>query len=272
MSDNTVSVDYDGSRFYVALNGGEPVDIGTWRSIILDIDLENGELYAIPVRTFNSYTNVQMDNASIFVGNMTDYTTSNIIIWNPTPDSFTFSVYSTSVFMNTYGVVMADPSITITDFFTNLDNFYRLELSNFSIYGDSMTINEKVGTVNGNRVTFGDESLIIKKLYIEYADGNVYLSDGSTVIDLGELVSNHIFFGGAWYFKTFLQKGYTVNKQVYTWDWQTFILDNTEFCVIYMGLALAAFIVARRFCTFTVMDYVVLGISLIIAFGVQVIA
>lgn len=272
VSGNSVSVDYTDSRFYVTLNGGEPVDIGTWRSIVLDIDLENGDLYAIPVRTFNSFTNVQMDNASLFIGNMTDYATTNTIEWKPTPNSLTFSVYNTSVFMNTYGVVMADPSLTITDYFTDLNDFYRLELTNFSIYGDSMTINGKIGEVTGNRITFGDESLIIKKLYITYADGNVYLSDGSTNIDLGEMTTSHIIFGGAWYFKTFLQKGYTAQKQVYTWDWQNFILDNTEFCVIYIGLVLAGLVVARRFCTFTVMDYVVMGISLIIALGVQVIA
>lgn len=272
VSGNSISVDYGDSRFSVTLNGGEPVNIGTWRSIILDIDLENGDLYAIPVRTFNSFTNVQMDNTSLFIGSMTDYATTNTIEWNPTPNSLTFSVYNTSVFMNTYGVVMVDPSLTVTEYFTDLNNFYRLELTNFSIYGDSMTINGEVGEVTGNRITFGDESLIIKKLYITYADGNVYLSDGSTNIDLGEITSNNIIFGGAWYFKTFLQKGHTAQKQVYTWDWQNFILDNTEFCVIYIGLVLAGLVVARRFCTFTIMDYVVMGISLIIALGVQVIA
>lgn len=272
VSGNTISVDYDDSRFYVTLNNGDAVDIGTWRSIILDINLKNGDLSAIPVRTFNSYTNVQTDNTSIPIGNMTDYAASNTIVWKPTANSLTFNVYSTSVFMNTYGVVMVDPSITITDYFTNLDNFYRLELNNFSIYGDSITINNQVGEVSGNHITFDNESVIIKKLYITYADGNVYLSDGSTQIDLGALESNNVVFGGAWYFKTILQKGYTDTKQVYTWDWQTFILDNTEFCIIYMGLVLAAFIVARKYCAFTVMDYVVLGISLIIAFGVQVIA
>lgn len=272
VSGNTISVDYDDSRFSVTLNDGDAVDIGTWRSIILDIDLENGDVSVIPVRTFNSYTNVQTDNTSIPIGDMADYATSNTITWKPTANSLTFNVYSTSVFMNTYGVVMVDPSITITDYFTNLDNFYRLELNNFSIYGDSITVNNQTGEVSGNRITFGNESVIIKKLYITYADGNVYLSDGSTQIDLGALESNNVVFGGAWYFKTILEKGYTDTKQVYTWDWQTFILDNTEFCIIYMGLVLAAFIIARKYCTFTVMDYVVLGISLIIAFGVQVIA
>lgn len=272
VSGNTISVDYDDSRFSVTLNDGDAVDIGTWRSIILDINLENGDVSVIPVRTFNSYTNVQTDNTSIPIGNMTDYAASNTIAWKPTVNSLTFNVYSTSVFMNTYGVVMVNPAIMITDYFTNLDNFYRLELNNFSIYGDSITINNQVGEVSSNRITFGNESVIIKKLYITYADGNVYLSDGSTQIDLGALESNNVVFGGAWYFKTILQKGYTDTKQVYTWDWQTFILDNTEFCIIYMGLVLAAFIIARKYCAFTVMDYVVLGISLIIAFGVQVIA
>lgn len=269
---NTISIDYYNSHFYISLDGDAAIDIGTWRNIILDIDLKNGILYAVPVRTFNSYTNVQMDNTQILIGDLTDPTPTNKIYWLPTNNSLTFNVYSTDVFMNTYGVVMADPTLTITDYFTNLDNFYRLELSDFSIYGDSITINNQTGNVTGNRVSFGDESVIIKKMFIVYENGHVYLSDSNMNIDLGEIVSNNISFSGAWYFKTFLQKGYTVEKQIYTWDWQDFILDNTEFCIIYIGLAFIGLIVARKFCVMSMIDYAVFIASIIIALGVQVIA
>lgn len=272
ISGNTIDVDYIASKFYVSLNGDDAVDIGTWRNIILDIDLENGTLNAIPVRTFNSFTNVQMDNAVIPIGELVNAAPTNTITWDDTPNSLLFNVYLTSVFMDTYGVVMADPALNITDYFTNLDNFYRLKLSKFSVIGDSITINGQTYPVSDNTVTIDSKTLQIKDVYITYADGHAYIEDSNTVIDLGEITSNIISMAGAWYFETYLEKGYTQLKQIYTWDWSDFILDNTQFCIFYIGLAVAGLIVARRFCSMSIIDYAVFIVSIVIALGVQVIA
>lgn len=272
ISGNTIDVDYTASKFYVSLNGDDAVNIGTWRNIILDIDLENGTLNAIPVRTFNSFTNVQMDNAVIPIGELVNAAPTNTITWDDTPNSLLFNVYLTSVFMDTYGVVMADPALNITDYFTNLDNFYRLKLSKFSVIGDSITINGQTYPVSDNTVTIDNKTLQIKDVYITYADGHAYIEDSNTVIDLGEITSNIISMAGAWYFETYLEKGYTQLKQIYTWDWSDFILDNTQFCIFYIGLAVAGLIVARRFCSMSVIDYAVFIVSIVIALGVQVIA
>lgn len=272
ISGNTIDVDYTASKFYVSLNGDDAVNIGTWRNIILDIDLENGTLNAIPVRTFNSFTNVQMDNAVIPIGELVSAAPTNTITWNPTPNSLLFNVYLTSVFMDTYGVVMADPTLNITDYFTNLDNFYRLKLSKFSVIGDSITINGQTYPVSDNTVTIDNKILQIKDVYITYADGHAYIEDSNSTIDLGEITSNIISMAGAWYFETYLEKGYTQLKQIYTWDWSDFILDNTQFCIFYIGLAVAGLIVAKRFCSMSVIDYAVFIISIVIALGVQVIA
>lgn len=272
ISGNTIDVDYIASKFYVSLNGNDAVNIGTWRNIILDIDLENGTLNAIPVRTFNSFTNVQMDNAVIPIGELVSAAPTNTITFDDTPNSLLFNVYSTSVFMDTYGVVMADPTLNITDYFTNLDNFYRLKLSKFSVIGDSITINGQTYPVSDNTVTIDNKTLQIKDVYITYADGHAYIEDSNTVIDLGEITSNIVSMSGAWYFETYLEKGYTQLKQIYTWDWSDFILDNTQFCIFYIGLAVAGLIVARRFCSMSIIDYAVFITSIIIALGVQVIA
>lgn len=272
ISGNTIDVDYIASKFYVSLNGDDAVNIGTWRNIILNIDLENGTLNAIPVRTFNSFTNVQMDNAVIPIGELVSAAPTNTITWSATPNSLLFNVYLTSVFMDTYGVVMADPTLNITDYFTNLDNFYRLKLSKFSVIGDSITINGQTYPVSDNTVTINNKTLQIKDVYITYADGHAYIEDSNSTIDLGEITSNIISMAGAWYFETYLEKGYTQLKQIYTWDWSDFILDNTQFCIFYIGLAVAGLIVAKRFCSMSVIDYAVFIISIVIALGVQVIA
>ena len=272
VSNKDISIDYNGSRFFVTLNAGDPVDVGTWRNIILDINLNNGKLSAIPIRTFNSFTNVRTDNTNIFIGDLVGAAPTNTIEWLPTANSLLFNVYSTSVFMDTYGIVMVDPTLDITNYFTNLDNFYQLRLSNFSIYGQSMTINGVTGTVTGNTITFNGETVEIKDMEITYADGHAYISDSYATIDLGAIVDNNISMTGAWYFISDLYSGFTTQKVIYDWDWEQFILDDKAFGVIYIGLCLVGLIVARHFCTLTVTDYIIFVVSIVFALTVPVIA
>lgn len=272
IGDNTISIDYNTNRFYVQLNGADPVDIGTWRNILLNIDLRNGELSAIPVRTFNSYTNVVLDNTSIFIGELVNSAPTNIIEWAPTTDSLTFNVYSTSVFMDTYGVVMVNPTLNITDYFTDLNNFYRLRLFNFSVLGSTITINGVTYDVTNDTITINEQTIQVKNMAITYADGHAYISDSNADIDLGEVTDNNISMAGAWYFETDLYRGYTTQKMVYEWNWGDFILNNTQFCIMYMGLALVGLIVARHYCNMSISDYIVLILSFVIALTVQVVA
>ena len=272
IGDNEITIDYYSNHYFISLNGAAPVDIGRWRNISLNVDLRSGELSAIPVRTFNSYTNVELDTASIFIGDLTNPAPTNIIEWEPTANSLKFNVYSTAVFMNTYGVIMVNPSLNITDYFTNLDNFYRLNLYNFGVYGDSITVNGVTGNITNNTLTINDQSIQLKDMAITYADGHAYISDSNVNIDLGTITDNNISMTGNWYFETDLLSGYTNQKMVYEWDWGDFILNNTQFCIMYMGIALIGLIVARRYCTMSITDYIVLMTSFIIALTVQVIA
>ena len=272
VSNNQIAIEYINNHFDVSLNNQPSVNVGNWRSIVLDIDLKNGKLNAVPVRTFNSYTNVVLDNANIYIGNLINATPTNIITWAHTSMSLTFNVYSTSVFMDSYGVVMVDPSLNITNYFTDLNNFYRLKLSNFSIYGDSITVNGVTGTVSGNNLTIDDNTLMIKNLAITYADGHAYIEDSNISVDLGAITDNTITLNGVWYFDTELLRGITDTKTIYEWDWSQFILDNTQFCIFFMGLAIVGLIIARHFCILSITDYAVLVVSFIIALGVQVIA
>ena len=270
-----IYINYATSRFSVAVGSlDNAIDIGTWRAIMLNVDFENHKVTVSPVRTFNSYTNVTIDRSVIDVGDIADITPYDTasIIWHPTNNSLTFNVYSTSVFMDTYGVVMVGPTLDITNYFTDLNNFYRLKLYNFSIYGDSITVNDTLIPVSGNTITIDGKTLTLQDLYVTYADGNAYISDSNSTIDLGAITSNTVSMAGAWYFESNLEKGYTEQKLVYEWDWQDFILDNTQFCIFYILLALAGLIIARRFCSLSIIDYVTFITSLIIALGVQVIA
>lgn len=272
VGDNTISIDYTNGGYSVALNGADPVAVGKWRNIVLNMDLRNGELNVIPVRTFNSYTNVVLDTASIIIGNLVNPTPTNIIKWAPTSNSLMFNVYSTSVFMDTYGIVMVNPELNITEYFTDLNDFYRMRLYNFSVLGNSITVNGVTADVSNNLITIDGQTIQIKDMAITYADGHAYISDSNANIDLGEIVDNNILMTGSWYFETELLKGYTTQKMIYSWDWGDFILNNTQFCIMYIGIALIGLIVARRYCSLSITDYIVLIASFAIALTVQVIA
>lgn len=271
VSGNDINIDYTNNRYYITL-GADSIDIGTWRNIVLDIDLINGKLSAIPVRTFNSFTNVILDNSVVNIGNLTDASPTNTITWAPTNESLMFNVYSTDVFLNTYGVVMINPSLTIMDYFPDLGQFYRLKMYNFATYGDSITINGETYPVTNGTITIDNKNVTLKNLYIEYANGDVTVKDDHIEINTGAIVSDTVSMTGTWYFLTDLEKGYTTQKMVYDWDWGAFIIDNTQFVVIYVGLLGVSLIVARRFCNLSITDYALMIISVIIALSVQVIA
>ena len=268
---NDINIDYTNNRYYITL-GADTVDIGTWRNIVLDIDLINGKLSAIPVRTFNSFTNVVLDNSVVYVGDLVGATPTNTITWATSNNSLMFSVYSTDVFLNTYGVVMVNPSLTITDYFPDLGQFYRLKMYNFATYGDNITINGVTYPVSNGTITIDNKVVTLKNLYIEYANGDVTVKDDHVEINTGAIVSDTVSMTGTWYFLTDLERGYTTQKMVYDWDWGTFILDNTAFVVIYVGLLGVSLVVARRFCNLSITDYALMIISVIIAWSVQVIA
>jgi hypothetical protein len=212
------------------------------------------------------------DNTNIFIGDLINPTPTNTIEWKPTNKSLAFNIYSTDVFMDTYGIVMVDPTLDVTNYFTNLDNFYQLRLSDFSIYGQSMTVNGVTGIVTGDKITFNDETIQLKEMTITYADGNVTISDSYGNIDLGAIVDNTVSMTGAWYFISDLYSGYTTQKVIYDWDWGEFVLEDKAFGVIYIGLCLIGLIVARHFCTLTITDYLLFVVSIAIALSVPVIA
>lgn len=271
MAGDIITVDYTDSKYYVAINSEEAVEIGNWRNIVLDLNFNHDTVSVYPVKTFNSFIDVIVYNTPINIGKIT-HTDNTQLKWLPATNSLMFSVFKTSVFMDTYGVVMVDPSLNISNYFTDLNQFYRLKIYNFSVYGDDMTINGITGTVTGNNITFDETTILLNEMYVTYADGHVYIEDSYSSVDLGEITTTDVTMTGAWYFQTFLEKGYTSQKYSYDWDWSTFILDNTEFCIFYIGIALCGLIIARKFCSLSIIDYVIFLASIVLALSIQVIA
>ena len=273
VGNDTVKVSSDGYTFSVQINNDTPVDIGNWRNIILDLDVINGQVKALPVRTFNNFTNVRLYNdTDVYVGQLSDKQTVNSLAFSPTNKSFTFSIYNTKVFMDTYGVVMVDPSINVTDYFTDLDGFYKIKMDKFSLIGNSITINGQTFDIINNKIRIENSDQKITDMDIFYKNGqcSVYFAESDTTISLGNVVTNAISMTGNWYFTSVLYKGSEITDREYTWHIEDFVMNNGQFVVIYLGLLAVCYVAARKFCVFTVTDYLIMIASIIIALGVQI--
>lgn len=272
---DTLTISSHDGNFYVEINNDGAVNIGNWRNIVLDIDCLNGEVKVYPVRTFNNYTNVVLyGGTDVFVGNLTDRDTINSIDFGASNNSFTFLIYNTKVFMDTYGVVMIDPTLNVNDYFTNLNDFYKISIKNFTLTGGSITINDYTYDVNDGKIEIDNSTQKLANMEIVYKSGktNVLFKDTDTNVDLGDTVSYVLSFSGSWYFESYLYAGSEYIDKEYVWHFEEFVIDNSQFVVIYLGLMAVSFVVARKFCTFTITDYIVMIASIIIIMGVQVIA
>lgn len=258
-------------------NATTPVDIGVWSSYILTINAQSGVISATPVDIFYNYTTVALYPYVYHIGNIAGGQSVRYIDWGYTTQSFGISIYKTQVFLNTYGAVMKDPSLTITNYFVN-ENGLRLNLYSFALYGDTMTINGH--TFYGNSTTssirdtgavhYDSKTYTLQNIIISYNDGHTYLTfiDDNKTIDLGTTTSYNISFGGYWYFTTALYEGKIVTVNNYTWDTTKFAIDMQGLAIMCLGLTIVGTIIARRFMReqMTALDYVLI-IGAIAVFG-----
>ena len=274
-----ITIKAEDNYFYVKINSNDWVNVGNWRNIVLDIDTNDGIVKALPVRTFNNYTNVVLySGTDVLIGELSDRQTVSSIIIGATTNSFTFSIYNTKVFMNTYGAVMIDPSVNVNAYFTNLDDFYKITYKNFTLTGNSITVNGQTFNVVDGKINLVDDGYItswekLSDMEIIYKSGNTTMifKDTGVTVNLGETTDYTISFSGRWYFESNLYSGSETTAKEYVWHYAEFVVNNGQFVVIYLGLLAVCFVVARMFCTFTVSDYVLMIVSIIIVLGVQII-
>ena len=159
------------------------------------------------------------------------YTGSPIetLTFSTSGQSLRWQVTQTTVFLDTYNAVMYNPSITITDYFPDVDE-WRLNFYSFAIYGDSMTINNVPFTVDrsNGKVSFTlddkEYTMPLQNIYITNQDVNgvehlfLTFENNKTEFDLGATVSETISFTGLWYFTTGYYKAVTVTENYYDWQ------------------------------------------------------
>ena len=235
---------------------GESTTIfGTWQGMEVTYNRITGIITATPTGTIRDFTegpSVRGETVQITTG------------WNPGESipatskitfrtgsgvlSPQFGIYSTSVFLNSYGVVMNDPRIDITDYWPNLEQ-YRLNFYSFALVGDSITINGVTYPVSASQtitVTDADGKEYTKTLtniFItkEMKEGEehtllTFVNDGLTV-DLGQTVRDVISFNGLWFFTTALYEVVQTTGHEYEWNIDgTFNATAPQTLVVFLGL------------------------------------
>lgn len=245
-------------RVLVTLSSGsveQTIDIGQWRNFMLSLDFVDGEYSIVPVTqfaTFNDFT--ALDDARTF-DDITTRGTAETMTWGYSGSSLALGVVNTDVFMNTYGVVMTDPTLTISDYFPEIADI-RLNLYSFALYGESITINGQTFDVDDAAqinipYVVDDEAVdsyhTLTNIYITIEDRTyiTFVNEGYTA-DLGETTTDTISFTGNWYFTTGLYSGYETTESYYEWTPESFIFESDGAIVVYLGLlAIGAAMVAK---------------------------
>lgn len=270
---DTITVNYTGGGYTAKINNGTATNIGDWRSIVLSIDALNNTVTAYPVKTFTTYVDVDVyDTPIVISGSLTTTGAVASLTFAAASSPLMMSIYNTHVFMDTYGAVMVDPSLDVNDYF-NLNGFYRLNLYSFALSGDKITINGTDYTVTDNKITVNNAAHTLQNINITWRNGHTYLTfiNDNVTVDLGSTTSTVLSMTGAWYFTTGLYSGYTTSELKYEWNWSNFIFNNGQFVVFFLGFGAAAFLVSKHFCSYSMMDYVLLILAVICAITVTVI-
>lgn len=224
---DTFTVSRSSGKTYVSLNGGANVEIGTWNQIQLDIDTIHGKLTAYPILTWANFNDYALMGTSIEIGDLSKGDLEKIS-WTAN-DSFRFEVVNTRVFFNSYGVVLVDPYITISNLWPNYERFL-VTFSKVASVGDSVTIgNVTYKIINNelNTVTIEDDVPIYTPTGIYATDLSIrYVKsdsgwDVTLYSDKNELTLNvpstYIGMTGAWYFNSGFYQ--TVTKDVTERSW-----------------------------------------------------
>lgn len=281
----TVSVPSSGNVSVTLSSGSETdtVSLGAWRNFMVSLDFVTGTYEAIPITDFVSFTTYTILDGS---GQSLDVDVSQRCMRTMSMsagNSLTFGVVQTSTFLNTYDAVMVDPSLNISDYFTELSDI-RLNFFSFALYGDSITINGETYDVNRNaQINIPDNSrdepvdrwLTLTNIYITFEGANTYLTfvnDGLT-IDLGPTTTTEISMEGIWYFTTGLYEGYETTETAYEWDYRSFIFDGNMAIAAFLGFLALGTIIGSRMIRggMSILDYIVVGFAALCGFVLMVV-
>lgn len=237
-------------------------DMGAWTTFILSFNAQKGIIGFQPV---NSFSNFQVYTAgaqtNITSTSMTATSTDSFTVTRtngtPTPR---WSVTSTTVWLNTYNIVMIDPSINLRSYFPASEQpILRLNFNSFSVIGDSITINNVNYPVVDGNITVDEEVIPIRGLNITWDSTNntIALNNGKITIDLGESVSDTVSLYGPWYFVSNAYEGYLTTEKAVEWDVGHWVATFEQVIIIFLALLVAGLLIGHRTGKVRSLDYII---------------
>ena len=286
-NDITVMVGlYDSNNTLIASN---IYDFGSWGSFIITVDTVNATVGYTKVMQFRTFTDYQESVSGTILsygsyGSFTGQVTEVLEIIPVTTTVPRQQVVKTSVFLNTYGVVLRNPSLDIGTYFPDMTNM-RLNFYSFALYGDSVTINGHTMNVtapnltvyytsdaNGNHIAdspgtgVNEKSVELTNIYITW-DGSrcsLTFANDSLTIDMGTYTDKTVSFSGMWYFASALYEPYTAQETSYDVDWYT-SFDLSTFGIVLAGLLILGAIVCKATIGGRALDYVIIICGTLVA-------
>ena len=267
----------------------EIYDFGTWGSFIITVDTINATVSYTKVMQFRTFTDYQesVSGTILSYGSEGDFSGQVTQVLSMTPVTTTVprqQVVKTSVFLNTYGVVLRDPSLDIGTYFPEMDQI-RLNFYSFAIYGNSMTINGHTMDVTAPKITVyytsdsngnyiadttgtnvSEKSLDLANIYITWDGTKCYLTfaDDDFTVEMGEYTDKTVSFDGMWYFATALYEPYTAQETTYDVDWWG-SFDFSTFGIILAAMLIIGALITKVTVGGRALDYVIIICGTIIA-------
>lgn len=277
---------YDSNNTLIASNN---YDFGSWGSFIITVDTVNATVGYTKVMQFRTFTDYQESVSGTILsygsyGNFSGQVTEVLEIIPVTATVPRQQVVKTSVFLNTYGVVLRNPSLDIGTYFPNMTNM-RLNFYSFALYGDSITINGHTMNVtapnltvyytsdaNGNHIAdspgtgVNEKSVELTNIYITW-DGSrcsLTFANDSLTIDMGTYTDKTVSFSGMWYFASALYEPYTAQETSYDVNWYS-SFDLSTFGIVLAGLLILGAIVCKATIGGRALDYVIIICGTLVA-------
>lgn len=242
ISTDVLSITRSGKVTSVAINTNTPIEIGEWSSILLRIDTVNGNITVIPISTWASFTDHILSDIPVSVGTLSHTGDLTKIEWTAI-NSQRLEVVNTRVFLNTYGVVMINPSITISALWPNYTHF-MIKYTKVANVGDKITIGDQTFNIEGNMIKIHGKNLDFTTLKIYFTkkvtEGqpdrwNVELVSGDASETI-ETSSTYIGMEGVWYFNSGIYNITTEDVKKVFWD--AIYIPNITYILFFMLIAL----------------------------------
>lgn len=226
---DTFTISKTGGNTYIATNGGDPLNIGAWNQILLRINTIDGTLTTIPISNWSNFNTYTLSEFIISAGTLTHTGDLKSIEWTAS-NSFRLQVVNTQVFLNTYGVIMLDPYITVSSLWPNYSRFL-IEFNKVATIGNSITIGNQTFNLDGNMIVISRgqnvEPLLLDvtslKLYYDKITENDVTSWNVTMESNGvkyaiNVPTTYISLEDKWYFNTSFYNIETKKVQQAVWN------------------------------------------------------